>query len=359
MGDRHLFVDISAHGFGHLAQVAPVLNALVERRPQLQITVRSGLPRERLQARLAPRFTHLAGNSDFGYVMHDAVNVDRAATAAAYRRQHTDWPQRVADEAALLDSLRPDLVLADVAYLPLAGAAQLGVPAVAMCSLNWAELFAHFYVRESWAPAIHAQILAAYRSAASFLRLTPAMPMADLPRRRSVGPVATLGTDRRQTLRRQLHCGDDEKLLWIGFGGFDRPLPIDRWPVISGYRWLIPQAWACTRADTVSIETLALPIADLMASVDAVLTKPGYGMFTEAACNGTAVIFQRRPDWPEQHCLIDWLQTNARCQEVSPEDLLAGNLADTLADLWLRPAPARPAPSGVQEAVEILLAWLP
>jgi hypothetical protein len=33
MSRPHLFVDISAHGFGHLAQVAPVLNALGRRLP--------------------------------------------------------------------------------------------------------------------------------------------------------------------------------------------------------------------------------------------------------------------------------------------------------------------------------------
>jgi hypothetical protein len=48
-------------------------------------------------------------------------------------------------EARLLAELQPDLVLSDVAYLPLAGAARAGIPALAMCSLNWAELFAHFF----------------------------------------------------------------------------------------------------------------------------------------------------------------------------------------------------------------------
>lgn len=359
MTGRHLFVDISAHGFGHLAQVAPVLDALVERRPDLRLTLRSGLPIERLRSRLKPRFTHLAGSSDFGYVMHDAVNIDLPATAAAYRRQHADWSDRVEHEAAFLRALRPDLVLSDVAYLPLAGAARLGLPAVAMCSLNWAELFAHFYGQECWAPTIHQQILAAYRSASYFLRLTPAMPMADLPNRRSIAPVATLGEDRRQWLRRQLRCADDERLVWIGFGGFDRPLPIDHWRPQPGCRWLIPQAWASSRADTTAIETLELSIADLMASVDAVITKPGYGTFSEAACNGTAVIYQRRPDWPEQDCLIDWLQGNARCQEIKPTDLLAGELTAALAAVWRQPLPPRPRPSGAAEATEILLTCLP
>ena len=229
---------------------------------------------------------------------------------------------------------------------------------MAMCSLNWAELFDHFYSQESWALAIHQQMLAAYRNAACFLRLTPAMPMADLPNRRGIAPVATLGQDRSRSLRQQLQCADDERLIWIGFGGFDRPLPIDDWQPQPGCHWLIPQSWASSRSDTTAIETLGLSIADLMASVDAVITKPGYGTFTEAACNGTAVIYQRRPDWPEQHCLIDWLQHNARCQEISPVDLFAGKLAETLTAVWQQPSSRRPCPTGAAEAAEILLTWL-
>src|SRR5450830_779637 len=103
--------------------------------------------------------------------MLDAVRIDFAATASAYRAQHANWRQRVADEAALLNRLQPDLVLTDVAYLPLAGAAQAGIPSLSMCSLNWADLFAHYFGRETWAASIHAEMLAAYRSAECFLRL--------------------------------------------------------------------------------------------------------------------------------------------------------------------------------------------
>ena len=39
-----LLATISAHGLGHLAQSAPVLNALRRRVPQLDLTVASTLP---------------------------------------------------------------------------------------------------------------------------------------------------------------------------------------------------------------------------------------------------------------------------------------------------------------------------
>ena len=215
----HLFVDISSHGLGHLAQAAPILNELGKRLPELRLTVRSGLPEAKLRERLHARFTHLAGRSDFGFIMHDAVSIDLAASAAAYREQHDDWELRVAAEAELLATLAPDLVLSDAAYLPLAGAAQAGIASLSMCSLNWAELFAHFFGNEDWATPIHQQMLAAYRSAECFLRLTPAMAMADLPRRRAIAPVAALG--RRVALHERLGCAPADRIVLVAFGGFD------------------------------------------------------------------------------------------------------------------------------------------
>ena len=64
MPEPHLFVDISAHGFGHLAQVAPVLDVLTGQLPGLRISIRSGLSKARLQARLSAPFSHLPGSSD-------------------------------------------------------------------------------------------------------------------------------------------------------------------------------------------------------------------------------------------------------------------------------------------------------
>ncbi|MBE2258164.1 MAG: hypothetical protein IAE88_04865 [Rhodobacteraceae bacterium] len=354
----HLFVDISAHGFGHLAQVAPVLEELSRQLPALRLTIRSGLPTARLQARVAGEFTHLQASSDFGYVMHDAVRVDLAATAAAYRRQHAHWQALVDADANLFRSLQPDLVLSDVAYLPLAGAARAGVPSVAMCSLNWAELFAHFFASEDWAAAIHRQMLDAYNGAECFLRATPGMAMADLPRLRPVGPIAALGRDCRQALRAQLGCRRDERLVLIAFGGVNKQLPIERWPAISGVRWLIPEAWQVEGPGLTAFEPLALSITDLLRSVEAALGKPGYGTFAEAACNGTPLLYLRRENWPEQDFLIDWLHRHGRCREIGDADLLAGRLQPALEGLWRQVAPPTPRPSGAADAAAALLPWL-
>ena len=350
----HLFVDISSHGFGHLAQAAPILNALAALRPELKLTVRCGLPEEKIRTRLRCAFTHIAGSSDFGFVMHDAVRIDLEATASAYRAQHAQWAQRVADEAALLGRLQPDLVLTDVAYLPLAGAARLGIPSLAMCSLNWAGLFAHYFGHHDWAAPIYAEMLAAYRSAECFLRLTPAMDMPELPKQHAIAPVAALGVDRRKELAERLNAPAKEKRVLIAFGGFERDLAPGLWPQRDGLRWLVPRSWPVQRADMSAFEPLGLHFTDLLCSVHAVVTKPGYGTFTEAACNGVPVLYVRREDWPEQDCLIDWLHHHARCAEVSEAELRDGRVHATLAALWQQPAIPAPEPTGALEAAYFL-----
>ena len=355
----HLFVDISSHGFGHLAQVAPILNQLVRIRPELRLTIRSGLPLEKMRTRIAAPFEFINARSDFGFVMLDAVRIDQGATAKAYRAWHENWPGRVAAEAEFLRRLAPDLVLTDVAYLPLAGAAKAGIPSLSMCSLNWADLFAHVFGHEPWARAIHDEILAAYRGAECFLRLTPAMSMPDLANTRSIAPVAALGRDCRGELAARLDAAPHERIVLIAFGGFDKNLNAAEWPLTPGVRWLVPESWGIAREDMAALEPLRMNFTDLLRSVDAVLTKPGYGTFTEAACNGTAVLYVRRDDWPEQDCLIDWLEKHARCAEVSDTELMAGTLQPALERLWQQSRPAIPRPDGAAEAAEQIAAYLP
>ena len=345
----HLFVDISGHGLGHLAQVAPVVNALRAARPDLHLTVRSSIARERLTLRIAGDFTHVRGTGDVGFVMHDAINVNVAASARGYREFHAEWPLRVLRETEALARLAPDLVLTDVAYLPLAAAAALRIPSVAMCSLNWADLAEHYFDREPWFAGAHRQMLAAYRGANMFLRLTPGMPMPDLPNLTVAGPVATAPERDRDDVARWLNLPADCRWVVVGLGGFDLPLPVEEWPDHDDILWLRHEEFAGG----------GVPFMDLLASADAVLTKPGYGTFVEAAAHGVPVLYLRRPDWPEERCLIDWLHQNGRAAEVTRAQAERGDLRPLLEALWTMPVPARPQPTGVSHAVEALLDLLP
>ena len=353
ISNMHLLVDISAHGLGHLAQTAPVLEALCVLRPDVRLTVRSAIPRERLARRIDGEFAYVGEAHDFGFVMHNAVDIDFAASGARYRAFHTDWKAKVALEADWLRAHRVDALLANVAYLPLAGAAVAGIPAAAMCSLNWADLFRHYFGDEAWAKDIHAQALAAYNTA-TFLRVTPSMPMTDFARRHKVGPIARYGRKDRAGIGSRLGIDASSRRVLVAMGGMEFRLPVENWPRAPDVVWLVPESWQTQREDVRAFDTVGIDFTDLLANVDAVITKSGYGTFAEAACNGVAVLYLERDDWPEEAPLATWLAGCARARTVTRAQLMAGDVLDALATLWRQPIPTVPPATGAAAAAE----WL-
>ncbi|MDO8369767.1 MAG: hypothetical protein Q7S71_03490 [Candidatus Nitrotoga sp.] len=355
----HLLVDISAHGFGHIAQTAPVVNELARCIPDLRITLRSAAPTAFLKQRFQCDFQHIHVALDFGMAMFNAVEVDVPRSLAAYREYHTDWDARVALAAEEMRAIQPDLLLANVPYLSLAAAHAAKIPAVGMCCLNWADIYRHYAPDDAESRAIHAQMLAAYNSAQVFLKLRPTMPMPGLHNVVEIAPIAQLGKSRAKVFPplppgEGWGGGNAQKLVLIAMGGIDYRLPMENWPHIPGVRWLIPQAWNIQRDDMIALESLGMNFSDVLASVDAVLTKPGYGTFAEAACAGVPVLYVPRDDWPEQPYLVDWLQQNGVCREVTNEQLRRGNLWAELEQLWEQLKPKVPSARGAAEAATML-----
>lgn len=354
----HLLVALTAHGFGHAAQTAPVVNALRRRIPALRITLYTGLPRSFLINRFDGMFELIPQSPDVGMLMKDALEVDREASAQAYQQYHRDWDKSVAAEARLLCGHAPDAVLANVPYRILAAAAQADIPAIAMCSLNWVDIYRHFCGNSPGAAAILDQMLAAYRGAWAFLQTAPSMPMSDLDNRVAIGPVARLGEDRRREILQVLGLSHSAKLILVSLGGIPIQLNPSRWPVLPETYWIVPAEWATPRHDIIAFESLAMNFIDVLRSADALITKPGYGSFVEAACNGVPVLFAHRHDWPEEPFLVHWLQHHGRGLSLRRDQLVHGDFANDLATL-LTLAPRIPVePTGIDEAATRLAALL-
>lgn len=356
----HLLVCISGHGYGHAAQVAPVLNTLHRLVPGLQLSLRTALPEAYLRSRVMPEFRYIGQSTDFGMQMLSALEVDIAASMCAYAEFHADWEGMVEAESAAIAGLAPDLVLSDVAYLPLAGAARLGIPSIAMCSLNWADIFRYFCSSEVGATEILQQIESAYLGSNAFLCLQPGMPMAWLTNRRSISPVAQPASNRRHELNRKLGLSPQHKLVLVSMGGIAMRMPIENWPAIPNVRWLLQSDWLtdCQRDDMLAFDSLDMSFSDLLASCDVMLTKPGYGAFTEAACHGVRVLYVERKDWPEQAYLIQWLEQNGCCQMLDAAQAQSGIFRMELELLLSRPKPAAIKPEGNLQAAEYIASQL-
>ncbi len=349
----HLLVDISSHGYGHIALTAPVLNELQRRIPDMRLTVRCAAPRELLAARISGDFAHIQLATDFGMVMENAMVVNAKESAAAYRLVHHNWQSKVAQEAAELAALKPDLLLSNISYLALAAAKQAGIVSVALCPLNWAEIYLPYCNNQTEALEIHSQMLEAYASALLFLKPIPSMPMPALANGRNIGPIALLGKNRRAEINSILGLKPDDRLVLASLGGIKTRLPMEGWPRLPGVRWLVESHWQTQHPDVFELEKLEVPFIDLVCSCDALLAKPGYGTFAEAGCNGIPLLYVPRGDWPEEPYLIEWLKAHGRCLEIDQPTLQHGDLGDALRELFAVAAVPVPATGAGEAAAAI------
>lgn len=355
---KRLLVCTSSHGFGHFAMTTPIINQLLAE-DQWDITLRTTIPKFLIESRISQPITVVAEATDFGMQMNSSLDVDREESAKAYRQLHKDWDQQLEIEQQKLSKLAPDLLLSNIPYLTLAAAAQLQIPALAYCSLNWADIAQHYFLDqpdfvEQYIPTM----LDAYNSAQQFLCPAPSMAMPALENKTAIGPVCNIGTPQREALDQHLGLDPQSRLVLISVGGVATPILVDSWPEIPGIVWICAWSYQSQRSDIFSIDDFKLGFTDLMASVDAVITKPGYGTVTEAVCHGKPALYVRRGDWAEEPFLVDWWQQHGICEEISRSDFFQGHFKDALFNLLNGPRKPSLTPEGIKQAVDIINKYL-
>lgn len=358
MRTRTLYVAITYHGYGHIAQTAPVVNALCARRPDLRVVVESAAPRAVLSKHFHVSFDHVECGTDFGMVMHDSLNVDAPASHARYLAQLVGWEDAIEASLNRLRRQRPSLLLGNVPYIPLLAARRYGCPAIALCSLNWAEIYLPYCASSQGAAEVHAHLLEAYASAHAFIRPAPSMPMASLANGLGVGPIARIGRRDPAHLKACLGLAAGTRVVAVFMGGVPTPLPLARWPRTEGVHWLVGGSDCPERPDMTPLDRPGVPYIDVVTSCDALITKPGYGGFTEAACNAIPVLYVERDGWPESPHLVDWLTRHARCLALDRAALTTGAVMARLRQLWAMPSRPAVSPGGIAQAAERLAAAL-
>lgn len=354
---RRLLVAISGHGYGHAAQTAPVVAALLEREPSLHLIIRSGLP-ERVLREFFPRLAEISPSQhDFGAVMTSPFEVDPDGTAAGYAGVHARHGTVLDKEIATLWALAPDFVLSNISYLSLAAAARLRIPAIGFGSLDWFDIYRHFCGDRPEAQRIESEMLAGYRTTRLFITPTPSMPMQEWAVT-PVGPVARVNGSRertRQILTKRLSLEPGERIVLVSLGGVAGGIDPESWQPVEGVRLIFPGVQMAPRPGIASAARLGLSHLELLAASDALVTKPGYGSFAEAACHGVPVLYAPRVYWPEEPALIDWLEQVAVSHPIPRDELVRGDIGNFLKALWsITPRPPV-EPTGNDEAADLIL----
>ncbi|HET8539707.1 MAG TPA: hypothetical protein VFL83_07530 [Anaeromyxobacter sp.] len=342
---------VSGHGFGHAVRLCEVLRAIRARSPGLAIAVTGAVPGW-LVRRDVPGPVEVRGVAcDVGLVQKDALRIDEAETAARCRAFEAGWEERVASEAAFLRARGARAVLADVPALAFAAAARAGVPALGLANFSWDWIYRHLAARQPSLAASARRAAEAYATASVLLELPFAGDLRAFPRRAPVGLVARRPRLARGEARRRLGLGGAPVVL-VSFGGVGVPgLAPDALRGAGGYRFLFPEELGQER-----LAALGLGYQDVVHAADVVLSKPGYGIVSDAIAAGTRLVYTERGDFPEYDVLVAEMPRHLACVHVSNADLARGRLAGPVARVLATPVPPPPDLGGAERAAERVLA---
>ena len=108
-----------------------------------------------------------------------------------------------------------------------------------------------------------------------------------------------------------------------------------------------------------STETLPFSFKTLLASVDVIMTKPGYGTIVEAVALQQPVVYVRRYNFADEPPLVDYLHRYGRGVELSIDDFTQGRWEPAIGKVMAMPSPRPHPPStGALQAATLLAPYL-
>jgi L-arabinokinase len=355
---------ISGHGFGHASRDVEVINELGAR--GCRVLIRSAVSPSLLARTIRVPYELLPGDCDTGVVQVTSVENDDRATIEAATAFYAEFPARADAEAAALAGRDIGLIVGDISPLAFEVAARLAVPGIALANFTWDWIYeTHPGFMPGGAPVL-STIRAAYRKATLALRLPfsggfevfdHVMPLP-LIARRPTGP--------REDTRRRLGWSSARKIALVSFGGYGMPdLDLARldcaedWTVVTTDR-VSPNAGALPSHVACLPEALMSPgglrYEDVVAAVDAVVTKPGFGILAECIATGAPLLYTSRGAFREYPVLVAAMPRVVRSRFLPPADLFAGRWRAGLEALLAQPAPPDTmAVNGAEIAADAIL----
>lgn len=350
---KTILFDISGHGLGHLSISGPVITDFIKQFPMAQIVVRSKLTFETISTFVDGNFEYHRRAAEVTLVAPTALDVDVDRSVSAYESLYKRWDHELRVQSEFFQDVRPDLIVSNIDFLSLAAAQKAAIPTVALCCMNWVDMFRFFCTAAPHFREIDQLLLEAYAGTNLFLQPRPHMLMGDIAARHSIGPIARVGRNRAEALRALTDCGKGDILVLHSLGGWPGQSPATL-PSMVGVKWLVPGGDWGGRSDIYSCRALDWPFADIVASVDVVVGKDSYGTVVEAACAGVRLVMAPRGNWPEEDCLSNWARNN--CCFILSDQSTAGEAGLRQAVERVLSLDRRPAvsPTGIGEAVNAI-----
>ncbi len=349
---RTIAFYISGHGFGHASRSIEIINALLDRRRDLRVIIRSSVASWLVARTARPGVTLSPVEVDTGVIQLDSLHLDAAGSIVRAEAFMSTFEQRVAAEVEFLRAHGAVMTISDLPPLGIAAGHAAGLPAFATGNFTWDWIYEHY----DGGQAVADRIGEIYRLTTRALRMPMWGGFATFPAIDDLPFVARRSKRDPLEVRQAFDLPLDQRIVLTSFGGYGiDSLEADALQRLDGYHVLTPSTF-----DDQRLYARGFRYEDLVKAVDIVVTKPGYGIISECLANQTALLYTSRGDFREYQVLVDAMPRFLRCGFIGHDDLFSGRWQPHLDALLAQPEPpTTPDTNGAAVAADILLGSIP
>jgi L-arabinokinase len=363
---------VSGHGFGHASRSIEVINAILAKRPETRIGVRTSAPRWLFDLTVKGKVAFSTLECDTGVVQVDALTLDEADSIRRAWAFHSDMVTRAASETRILRELGAGLIVGDIPPLAFAVGGSAGIPSVAIGNFTWDWIYAD-YPRVRLAPSLLPALRGAYARVSISLRLPMHGGFENMNNVTDIPFIARHASRTRDEVCKTLKLPADKPIVLVSFGGYGLPgLDTDQLAKFKKYTVVMTASAPLARSQKgaaaaerkgsfVSINEEAMYNAgvryeDLVGAAEVVVSKPGYGIISECIANDAALLYTPRGHFPEYDVLVQEMPKYLRTALISHDDLFACKWESAIDKLLAQPKlKKKPETNGADVAADILL----
>lgn len=330
---------LTSHGFGHAVRSETVIRAMALEEPDWNFFIVSGSPSFLFRTLLQLPNVHLrAESTDFGLIQKDPRTFSLEETADRLRELTGDYGKIVERETAFLDRERINGVYCDIPFLPFLAADSRKLPSCGMGNFTWDWIY--YYYHETDPVFEHAARLAyrCYKKCGLYLALPSSPEPLAFDNVEAVPLVCRKPALSGDVIREELGIRPDERAVLIGFSGLSlTPAAIRRVNRIRNTVFLLPEPLDIDLERGIRVPFSQMSFHNLTAACDVILTKPGYGIISDAIAGHKPLITTERGDFPEVPYLIRLLEQSIGHTPLSRKAFESGKWSRAVREAAARP----------------------
>ena len=321
-----IFYFVSGHGFGHISRSFEIIKELLKNDIQIFLFT------SRLD--FLKNFTHpnlflYSAITDIGMIQTSSIDMDLSATKTAILNFELNKNKLIEYLSSIIKLHNPNYIVSDISSFPFLLAKRFNIPSIFIGNFTWDFIYKNYSNIDPFFEEYSEKLSEEYGLCDRGYVLPFNCPITSVPNLKKIGLVGRKPTHTKESARKLLNFKDNYHYLLLSFGAYGldsnkfnfKNLDENIFLVVSGLDNF-------NGKNVVHFNDIYYP--DLLIACDAVLTKPGYGILSEAYNTNCPIIYTDRGDFIEYKYLLEAMNDYHNSVYISQEELFELNLGEKL-----------------------------